>query len=333
MKRKLFCLLVAAMMVFAALPLMAGAASEMKLHEEITVAHPQNPDALFTLTNVADICAYTLRADEFWALDVFFTSESTLSTNYYYLMAEYEFEDADSYFEWFLWPDELPDWATELPEGMNVNIDVVFEPGTEVSIDEQAVFHSGDGSLWHLGQLGSFFINFRSMDFMQDTLESYRTGYGAVNENYERQLTEFAVSGGTGENGQGADDTTDPVDSGTPSDPLEGAHASLVDELALALELGFVPESMIGSWAEPTSRLLAAEMIVMLIEVIWDLSIDEVAEELGFDMSDTFSDTDSEAATFLKAARISNGIDGVRYDPGGKFSRAMMVTMLGRMAE
>ena len=342
MKKKLFCLLITVAMILSALPVAAGATDEVQIHDAITIAHPLNPDAVFTLTNVADICTYTLRTDNFWALDVFFTPESTLSTNYYYLMAEHEFENADTYFEWFLWPEELPEWATELPEGMNVNIDVVLEPGTEVSIDEYAVFHSGDGSLWHLGQPGSFFINFRSIEFMQDTLESFRTGHDALHANYERQLTEFAVSGVVGGNEQDEqdeqepDDTEDSVDSGAPvdlSDLLDGAHASLVEELALALELGFVPEAMIGNWREPTSRLLAAEMIVMLVEVVLEMDIDEIAEELDLDMSDTFSDTDSIAATFLKATGISTGVDDVRYDPGGKFTRVMMVTMLGRLAE
>ena len=122
-------------------------------------------------------------------------------------------------------------------------------------------------------------------------------------------------------------------DSAAPSDPLDGAHSSLVAELAQALDIGFIPDSMIGSWTEPTSRLLAAEMIVMLTEAITDKSIDDIADEKNFDMSDEFSDTGSKAATFLKAARISNGVDGVRYDPDGKFTRVMMVTMLGRLAE
>ena len=129
------------------------------------------------------------------------------------------------------------------------------------------------------------------------------------------------------------DDEVVEVDSATPADPLDGANISLVEELAIALELGFVPESMIGNWTEPTSRLLAAEMIVMLVEVVMEMSIDEVAEEFDLDMDDAFSDTDDVAATFLKAAGISNGVDGVRYDPDGKFTRVMMVTMLGRLAE
>ena len=115
------------------------------------------------------------------------------------------------------------------------------------------------------------------------------------------------------------DDADDEDDAST--DPLDGAHVSLVEELAIALELGFVPEAMIGNWREPTSRLLAAEMIVMLVEVVFEMDIDEIAEELDLDMSDTFSDTDNVAVTFLKATKISNGVDGVRYDPDGTFTR------------
>ena len=90
---------------------------------------------------------------------------------------------------------------------------------------------------------------------------------------------------------------------------------------------------MIGNWQQPTSRLAAAEMIVILVEAILDKGIDEIAEENEFDMTDAFSDTDSKAATFLKAAGISTGVGGDRYNPDGTYTRAMMVTMLGRMAE
>ena len=117
-------------------------------------------------------------------------------------------------------------------------------------------------------------------------------------------------------------------------DPLEGAHVSSRPELEIAMEIGFVPESMIGNWGQSTSRLLAAEMIVMLIEAMTGKSIEEVAEENDFDMSIPFGDTDNRAATFLKASRISYGAGSSEiYNPNGTYNRAEMVTMLGRMAE
>ena len=123
-------------------------------------------------------------------------------------------------------------------------------------------------------------------------------------------------------------------DSGTvPTSPTDGAQSSLVAELEEAIDLGFIPDSMIGNWTQPTNRLLAAEMIVMLIEALLDKSIDEVAVEKGFDMTDKFSDSDSMAVTFLKASGISNGVGDNNYSPDGTYNRAQMMTMLGRMAE
>ena len=124
-------------------------------------------------------------------------------------------------------------------------------------------------------------------------------------------------------------DTPSPL----PSNPLESADDWAVPELELAIENGLVLDDMFGNWAQPTSRLMAADVIVRLIETITGSTIDEIAAENGYDMSDSFIDTDSESVTFLKASEISNGVDGVRYDQDGTFTRAQMVTMLGRMAE
>jgi len=104
-------------------------------------------------------------------------------------------------------------------------------------------------------------------------------------------------------------------------------------EIALATEKGLVLDEMVGYWTQPTNRLLAAEAIVRLIEVSVGKSIDVIAAEKGYDMGDKFADTDSKAVTFLKAAGISNGVGNNRYDPGGTYTRAAMMAMLGRMAE
>ena len=114
---------------------------------------------------------------------------------------------------------------------------------------------------------------------------------------------------------------------------LAGASDWAVPELGSAIEGGLVLDGMAGEWQRPTNRLLAAQAIVKLIESIMDEDFHAIAEERGFDMDDGFADTDDEAVTFLKAAGISDGVDGVNYDPGGTFTRAQMVLMLGRMAE
>jgi len=113
---------------------------------------------------------------------------------------------------------------------------------------------------------------------------------------------------------------------------LAGASDWAIPELASALESDIILHEMIGKWAQPTSRELAAQAIVRLIEAIKGKHFLMLVEDYDFDMDDTFSDTDNEEITFLKAAGISNGVDGVKYDPNGTFTRAQMVTMLGRMA-
>ena len=106
-----------------------------------------------------------------------------------------------------------------------------------------------------------------------------------------------------------------------------------MEELEQAYESGLVLDSMIGNWTQPTTRLLAAEAIVRLTEFVCGGTIDQIAEWSNYDLSDGFSDTDSKAASFLKAAGISVGVGNNNYNPDGLYTRAEMVTMLGRMYE
>ena len=117
-----------------------------------------------------------------------------------------------------------------------------------------------------------------------------------------------------------------------PIGPTDGADDWAVEELGYAFLNGLNLDMMIGRWTAATNRLLAAEIIVNLIESITEKTIEEVAAERGFDMNVSFSDTYSTATRFLKASGISTGVDGVNYDPTGTFTRIQMVTMLGRMA-
>ena len=60
----------------------------------------------------------------------------------------------------------------------------------------------------------------------------------------------------------------------------------------------------------------------------------QIAAECGWDLNTNhFSDTSSQAVTFLKYAGISNGIGDNKYDPSANYTRAQMVTMIGRAAE
>jgi len=119
----------------------------------------------------------------------------------------------------------------------------------------------------------------------------------------------------------------------TEHDPLDGAAVWAVSELESALHNNLIFDYMVGGWTEPILRASAADAICKLIESITDKTIGEIARENGYDRTDCFIDTENEYAHFLKQSGISNGVDGVRYDPGGYFTRAQMVTMLGRMAK
>ena len=125
------------------------------------------------------------------------------------------------------------------------------------------------------------------------------------------------------------------TDSQTPQaqNQLDGASDWARAELESALSNDLILADMIENWTMPINRLMAAEAMARLIESVTGMSLDEIATENDFDMTDTFSDTHNRAVTFLRAAGISTGVDGVRYDPTGTFTRAQMVTMLGRMAE
>jgi len=119
----------------------------------------------------------------------------------------------------------------------------------------------------------------------------------------------------------------------TPPGPLDDADGWAQRLLEPGMASGLLLEKMFGKWKQTTNRLLAAEAITKLIEDISGKSIDSIATEKGFDMTDRFSDTSDKNATFLKAAGISTGMDGVNYGINENFNRIQMVVMLGRMAE
>ena len=113
----------------------------------------------------------------------------------------------------------------------------------------------------------------------------------------------------------------------------DGASNWALPELSEALSNGLILEDMVGNWTRPTNRLLAAKAITNLIEKATGKTIDQIAAEKGYDMTNTFTDTNDKSVTFLKAARISNGVGNNSYNPTGTYTRAQMVTMLGRMTE
>ena len=108
-----------------------------------------------------------------------------------------------------------------------------------------------------------------------------------------------------------------------------------IPELQEAFDVNLIPYPISTySWVYAISRLAAAEAITQLIEKATGKSVGQIAAENGWDLSvNGFSDTDNQSVTFLKYAGITLGISSDEYYPMGNYSRAMMMTMFGRVAE
>ena len=119
-------------------------------------------------------------------------------------------------------------------------------------------------------------------------------------------------------------------------DPLAGASDwSKAEGLAEAISAGIVPNSVAyAGWTNRTTRLAAAEAIVSVIEKALGKTIYQLATERRWDLNtNRFSDTGSHAVTFLRYAKVTDGVGGNRYDPGGAYNRAQVAAMIGRVAE
>ena len=108
-----------------------------------------------------------------------------------------------------------------------------------------------------------------------------------------------------------------------------------IDNVNAAILKNLVPDAIKnGGWKNPTTRLAAAEAMVMLIEASEGRTMEQIAAEKGWDLSkNQFSDTSNQAVTFLRHAGIVQGIGDNKYDPDGAYSRAATVTLLGIIAE
>ncbi|MDR0916168.1 MAG: S-layer homology domain-containing protein [Oscillospiraceae bacterium] len=112
-----------------------------------------------------------------------------------------------------------------------------------------------------------------------------------------------------------------------------GASAWAVPELIDALAANIVPKAFTTNWTAPTDRLLAAQAITEIFETATGKTKDIIALEHGWTLDATpFSDTNDGYVAFLYAAGITDGIGGGKYGTTGIFTRAQMVTMLGRGA-
>ena len=108
-----------------------------------------------------------------------------------------------------------------------------------------------------------------------------------------------------------------------------------IAEIDEALAAGLVPDSIAkAQWSGQTSRLTAAEAVVAVIEKASGKTMEQISAENGWDLAaNCFSDTASPYVTFLKYAKITTGVGENKYDPNGAYTRAQIVTMLGRTAE
>ena len=121
-----------------------------------------------------------------------------------------------------------------------------------------------------------------------------------------------------------------------PWEPLGNFPADwAITEVSAAVAANLVPHSISGNgWQNATTRLDAADAIVMLIEKASGKTMEEIASERGWNLNiNQFSDTISHSVTFLKYAEVTTGVGNNRYDPHGFYDRAQIVTMIGRTAE
>jgi endoglucanase len=127
-----------------------------------------------------------------------------------------------------------------------------------------------------------------------------------------------------------------PLTASAADDPrADGAADWAKAEVSQALQTGIVPNSVANAgWFNGTTRLSAAEAMVLLIEKASGKTMNQHASERGWNLTaNGFSDTDSQAVTFLKYAEVTDGIGNNLYNPSGSYNRAQAVTMIGRAAE
>jgi hypothetical protein len=164
-----------------------------------------------------------------------------------------------------------------------------------------------------LGHMDYSTHNFNGTNITEAQYNAYLRQYGLENMNTKDQKEDILKM------------------TAAPSGPDAWAQA----EVAAAQALGLVPASIeSGGWQSGTSRLAAADAIVLLIEKASGKTMAQIASEKGWSLTNGgFTDTSSQAVTFLKHAGITSGIGNNQYGPDRTYTRAEFVTMVGRAAE
>lgn len=119
-----------------------------------------------------------------------------------------------------------------------------------------------------------------------------------------------------------------------PPTALTGASQWAKTELLNAINEGVVPETMgENGWKKPISRLDAAKAMVLLIEKTTKKDMIQIAADNGWDLNQNcFDDTNDPSVTFLRYSEITAGVGNNLYAPDSFYTRAQMVTMIGRIA-
>ena len=296
--------LVLALVLYAALfTLSASAANEVNIISEITIEIPNSGGTQFTLTSI-----YESFADEF-GMDFFvgYAPGSELICNKELTLYERTSDTGDSFYN-YCTPDYV--WPTSgkaiqsYPAGTRFSIATMQE---ETLANNSVYYTQGDVLI-----IAQFEGNnsYRKISFVQFEWIIERENeddFGFT------PIADIAVETTTG-----------------------SASDWATEELQAALAIsGLVPDSVAKSgWTNVTSRLAAAEAIVAVIEAATGKTMAQIATEHGWNLSQNgFSDTNNQAVTFLKYAEITTGVSNNRYDPNSNYTRAQIVTMIGRTAE
>jgi hypothetical protein len=211
----------------------------------------------------------------------------------------------------------LPAFLDTLEDGFH-SLTVAFSDGTTVEeqflivVDEVPPVSNIylDGVLIFSAERGGLLVDESFFDSIGDGTHRLRVEY--VDGHVFEEVS-----------GNGAAAAVDPPDSWA------------AERVNAAIAAGLVPDSIANAgWQRPTTRLAAAEAMILLIEAVKGVSMQEIATENGWDLSaNHFADTSSPEVTFLRHAGVVGGVGNDMYDPNGTYTRVHTVVMLSTIAE
>ena len=253
--------------------------------------------------------------------------------------------NADISFEAWVYKGNIisTDPTIEFPAAFDMRLEAVFTEDESTLVEPQRVniavtngyggtaygggtFNQGDWvTLWAEPYQGYSFVGFYDEQGRLITSEEYYSLIAEYNRTMEVRFT------------QNVPDVIEPrsVDPNSIAPKLNTASEWALAELTSAFAAELVPDSIAyAGWQNGTTRLAAADAIVLLLEKVLGTSMTQLAADRGWDLNrNQFSDTNSQAVIFLRYAGVITGVGNNRYSPYSIYNRAQMVTMLGRTAE